>query len=81
MHVLVTYKNEEDQIKNESDRMATTFLPVYGYYSRGSRAANSTVPIESWVKLELIKAFMAVHITCKNDEVPIKNENARVVTT
>ena len=27
MHVLVTYKNEEDQIKNESARVATTFLP------------------------------------------------------
>ena len=27
MHVLVTYKNEEDPIKNELARVATTFLP------------------------------------------------------
>ena len=25
---LVTYKNEEDQIKNEGARVATTFLPL-----------------------------------------------------
>ena len=46
----VTYKNEEDQIKNEGARVATTFLPlqVYGDYSRRSIAANSTVPSENW---------------------------------
>ena len=27
MHALVTYENEEDQIKNESAGVATTFLP------------------------------------------------------
>ena len=28
MHVLVTYKNKKDQIKNEGARVATTFLPL-----------------------------------------------------
>ena len=28
-----------------------------------------------------IKAFMVVLVTCKNEEDPIKNEGARVVTT
>ena len=28
MHTLVTYKNEENQIKNEGAGMATTFLPL-----------------------------------------------------
>ena len=30
---------------------------------------------------ELIQAFMVVLVTCKNEEVPIKNEGARVLTT
>ena len=28
MHVLVTWKNEEDPIKNELARLATTLLPL-----------------------------------------------------
>ena len=28
MHVLVTFKNEEDQIKNEGARLFTRFLPL-----------------------------------------------------
>ena len=78
----VTYKNEEDQIKSESARVAATFLPLYvfGNYSRHSRAANSTVPSESWVKFKFNQAFMVVLITCKNEN-PIKNESAREVTT
>ena len=83
MHVLITYKNE-DQIKNESARVAPTFLPllVFGNYSRhNSRAANSTVPSESWAKFKPIQAFMTVLITCKIEKVPIKNESTIVVTT
>ena len=34
-----------------------------------------------WPKFELIQAFMVVLLTCKNEEGPIKNESARVVTT
>ena len=82
MHVLVTHKNEEDQIKNEGARVATTFLTLKnGNYSKRSMAANSTVPSESWAKLKLIQAFMIVLITCKNEEDPIKNVSARVLIT
>ena len=35
----------------------------------------------SWAKFELIQAFLVVLITCKNEEDPIKNESARVVTS
>ena len=31
-------------------------------------------------KFELIQAFMHVLVTCKNEEDPIKNEGARVIT-
>ena len=33
-----------------------------------------------WLKLELIEAFMHATFFCKNEEDPIKNEGARVVT-
>ena len=34
-----------------------------------------------WPKIKLIQPFMNVLVTCKNEEDPIKNEGARVVTT
>ena len=34
-----------------------------------------------WPKFKLIRAFMNGLMTCKNEEDPIKNEGARVVTT
>ena len=83
MHVLVTCKNEEDQIKNEGARLLTRFLPlkVYGDFSRRSRAANSAVLVRIWLKFELVRDIMVVLLTCKNKENPIINEGARVFTT
>ena len=45
MHVLITCKNEEDSIKNEGARAATTYisLKVYGDFSKRLRAANTQV--------------------------------------
>ena len=37
-------------------------------FSRRSRAANSEV----WPNFELIRDFIVVHVTCKNEEDPIK---------
>ena len=34
-----------------------------------------------WPIIELIQTFMGVLVTRKNEEVPFKNEGARVVTT
>ena len=83
MHVLVTCKNEEDPIKNEGARVFTRFLPlqVYGDFSRLPRAAYSAVhgPIRS--NFELGRDFIVVHLTCINEEDPIKNRGARVFTT
>ena len=59
MYVLVTYKNEEDQMKNELKRMVKTEL-----YFRHSRAANysywSSVP-----KIKLIIAFIVVLVPAR----------------
>ena len=72
MVVLVTCKNEEDPFKNEGSR-------VYRDFSRHSRAANSTIRSQIWLKFKLIPAFMVVLVTYKNEEDLINNEGARVV--
>ena len=75
--VLVTCKYEEDPIKNEGARVLTR---LYDVFFRRSRAANSEVSGRILSKFELIQAFIVVLITCKNEEDPIKNERARVLT-
>ena len=65
MHFLVTYKNDEYQIKNEGARVETIFLSFkYMVYIPDAQGQ----PSESWAKLKLIQAFMGVLITCKNEE-------------
>ena len=80
MVVLVTCKNEEDPFKNKGHRVVT--IDLYADVSKPSRAVNSTVYL-GWLflKFKLIQAFMYVLVTCKNEKDPIKNEDARVVTT
>ena len=79
---IVTCKNEQDSIKNESTRVLTTFLPlkVYGDFFRRSRVANSADPCPILPNFEPIQAFIAVIVTCKNKEGPMKNGSARVLT-
>ena len=78
MVVLHTCKNEEDLIKYEDARVLTR---LYVLFFRGSRAANSKVSGGILPKFELIQAFIVVLVTCKNEEDPIKNESARVLTS
>ena len=49
-------------------------------YCRRSRAANSLAGGWVWPKIKLIQTFMGVLVTCKNEEDPLKEEGARVVT-
>ena len=49
--------------------------------SRSSGAANTTVWGWFYFKFKLIQAFMVFLATCKNEEDPIKDEDARVITT
>ena len=51
--------------------MVTTFF-------RRSRAANSAGLI--WPNFELVQDVIDALVICKNEEDPIKNEGARVVT-
>ena len=44
-------------------------------------AANSEVSGGILLKFELIQAFIVVLVTCKNEEDPIKNEGAGVLTS
>ena len=68
MYVLVTYRDEENQMKNEGARVVTT---LYRYFSC-SRAANSVAG-----GFKLLWKFLLP----TNKEDPFKNEGARVVTT
>ena len=45
------------------------------------KAANSTVIGPIWPNFEPLRDFIGVLINCKNEENPIQNEGARVVTT
>ena len=66
--------NEEDPVKYEgAKKLIVRFF-------RHSRAANSKVSGRILPKFELIQAFRVVLVTCKNEEDPIKNEGARVLT-
>ena len=82
MVVLVTCKNDENPFKNESTRVLTTFLPlyVYGDFFRCLRAANSADPGQILPNFEPIQTFITVLVTCKNEEDPMKNGRARVLT-
>ena len=73
----VTCKYEKDPIKNEGARVLTK---LYVVFFRRSRAANSKVSGGILPKFELIQTFIVVLVTCKNEEDPIKNEGARVLT-
>ena len=82
MHVLLTCKNEVNQIKNEGARVFTRFflLHVYGDFSRRSRAAYSAVLGPIWPNFELVRDVMDVLVTCQYEEDPIKNRGAGVFT-
>ena len=77
MVVLVTCKYEEDPIKNDGARVLTRLNDIF---IRRSREANSEVSGGILPQFKLIQAFIVVLVTCKNEEDPIKNKGARVLT-
>ena len=56
-------------------------LQDYISFFRRSRAANSEVSGGILPIFKFIQAFIVVLVTCKNEEDPIKNEGARVLTS
>ena len=77
MDVFVTSNSKEDPNKNEGTRVATTLNIDFS----ASRADNSAVKGQIWLKLELTQDVMAILLTSKYEEEPIKIEGARVATT
>ena len=74
MHVLISRKNEEDPIKNETCKSM-------GFFFRYSKAANSAVHVWIRLKFEHIRHVMVVLVTCENEEEPLQNDDTRVFTT
>ena len=68
--------NEEDPIKNEGARVLTRLYIVF------QTLKGSLLQSQRWnsSEIELIQAFMVFLVTCKNEEIPIKNEGFRVLT-
>ena len=62
--------------------MLTRFSPFinYGNFFRRSRAANSAVLGQIWLKFELFRDIIDVLVTCKYEEDQIKNEGVSVLT-
>ena len=70
--VLVTCKYEEDQIKNERARVLTRLYDVFFSDATYSEVSGGILP-----KFELIRAFIVVLVSVKNEEDPNKNKGAR----
>ena len=51
-----------------------------GIFFRRSRATNSAVLSQIWLKFELVRDIIDDLVICKFEEDPIKNEGARVLT-
>ena len=67
MYVLVTYKIEDDHMKNEGARV----IILYSYILDGQGQLTLWLVVECSRK-SLIQAFMIVLVTCKNEEDPIR---------
>ena len=76
--VFVTSKNKEDPNKNEGTRFATTLN--IDFFTE-SRTDNSAVNGRIWLKFVLIQNVIAILVSSKYEEDPIKIEGARVATT
>ena len=49
-------------------------------FDRHAKAANSTVLSQIWPNFELIRDIIVVLLTCKNEAIPIKNDDTRIIT-
>ena len=54
------------------------FNGVYCFYSWADNSADRGL---IWSKFELIRDIVVILVTCKNEEDPLKNKDARVATT
>ena len=78
MVIIVSSKNEEDPIKIEGARVSTIqnidFLNTKGQLTPQSEVGSGR-------KFELIRDIVVILVTCKNEEDPLKNKDAKVAKT
>ena len=53
---------------------------LWEFFFRRSRVAYSAVLGRIWLKFELVRDINIILVNCNNEEDPIKNEGARVLT-
>ena len=82
MYVINTCKYEKDPIKNDREKVETSFFPLYAYgdFFRRSRAANSLFGGPIRLKFELVRALMHAFVTCKYEKDRMKNSREKVET-
>ena len=83
MAVLVTWKNEEDLIKNNKVNAWTTFSPYksMGIFFKRSRADNYTASGRIWLNFELVRALINVVVPCEYGKDLIENSGDNAWTT
>ena len=83
MVVLVTWKNEEDLIKNNKVNAWTPFshYKSMGIFFKRSRADNSTARGQIWLNFELVRALMNVVVPCEYGKNLIENSGDNAWTT
>ena len=83
MHVLVTCKNEVDSIKMKGLEWSQhcSHYKSMGIFPDAQGQLTPQSMNGFWRNFKLICTLMFVIITCKNEEIPIKNEGARVLRT
>ena len=85
MHVLVTCKNEEDQIEIEGARLLTSQDFSHYKYMGTFQDAQGQLTLQSTVRSDQIlnssKISLFDLLTCKDEEDPIQNKGPRVFTT
>ena len=74
-NVLITCKYKKNRIKNNREKVETS-LYVYWKFKSPTIARNSEVTDSIQPERELVWDFIAVLVTSKFDEDPIKNERA-----
>ena len=74
MYVIITCKYEKDPIKNNREKVATSFfiIPLFVAMETSGRI---------WPNSELIQAFMHDLIACKNENDQMKNSGENVMTS
>ena len=77
MHVLVTYRDEENQMKNEGARVVTT---LYSYILDAQEQLTLKLVEGCGGKSNSFKLLWK-SLLPTNEEDPFKNKGARVVTT